>query len=174
LWTHRGLQITDQLFESNLTFCDVCVLNVELVMSCNNFKIFKFDFIYENFPMSSASSPPGIVRLLITHLRASRTWRIFATLLYQIWCIGQGGAGGGTGRATFSAFIIALSKTPELSWEAHPRRILPRRQKSRRRGHLTVNKIRHLDFFLADLRLLPVFRNETVIKIFSGNWDWQD
>jgi hypothetical protein len=31
LWTHHALQITDQLFKSNLTFCVVCVFMVFLL-----------------------------------------------------------------------------------------------------------------------------------------------
>jgi hypothetical protein len=29
LWTHHGLQITEQLFKSNLTFCGVCVFTLQ-------------------------------------------------------------------------------------------------------------------------------------------------
>jgi hypothetical protein len=44
LWTHHGLQTMDQLFKSNLTFCVVCVFNLQTGEWCVHNLLFNANF----------------------------------------------------------------------------------------------------------------------------------
>jgi hypothetical protein len=44
LWTHHGLQIMDQLFKSNLTFCVVCVFTLQIYEWCVHNRLFNANF----------------------------------------------------------------------------------------------------------------------------------
>jgi hypothetical protein len=44
LWTHHELQIMDQLFKSNLTFCVVCVFTLQIYEWCVHNRLFNANF----------------------------------------------------------------------------------------------------------------------------------